>query len=179
MGLLRARGKHRAAREVLSKWIPIYEAQLAASPDDLSLRCDLAGLHAANGDMRRYDREWVEIRHELASGTTACSGNYAHLPLALAQAGELDRALQVIRAFPNPDLGMWMMATAGMPHEKLFRGGRTADLLKHAEMLKFRAKLDSERARLRSRYLWATGSIDRSTTRAQRDSKPLNATGSM
>ena len=156
-GLLQRSGHRAESHALLARSIPTLEANLSLYPDNLRRRCDLATLYAIDGDTSRFDSAWTQILHELALEPNGSGGQYAYAPSALAQSGELGRAVKVISTFPNPDPGFWIVCRPNAPPPANSRVDATARLLAHPVYIAMRAKVVSEQARLRIQYPWVTG----------------------
>jgi TolB-like protein/tetratricopeptide (TPR) repeat protein len=159
-GVLCSSGEGSAANGLLDDRIPVFEAGLAAAPDNLRLRTDLANLYAARGDMAHFEAQWSIVTREVSAGASGSGGEYCYTPFVLAQMGELTRAKQVLLSFRPEYLQASSLLPANVGMENVFRGGRSAELASSPELIQMRAGAQSLRATLRKRYPWLVGATE-------------------
>jgi hypothetical protein len=156
--VLRASGRSDAAAKLLEERLPQYEAALAASPDNLRLRADVANLHAARGDMERFDAQWSVLTRAVAARAPGAGMDLVYTPYVLAQVGELDRAKRVLDFNRGGSLNLGLLSPPTVGAQIMFRGSRSAELATSAEMARMREAVLHGRAALRARHPFLAGS---------------------
>jgi tetratricopeptide (TPR) repeat protein len=165
-GVLRSSGEHAAAKALLDDKIPTFEAALAAAPDNLRLRTDLANLYAARGDTGHFEAQWSILLRELAAGALGSGGEYVYTPFVLAQMGKIERAKQALVSVPSGQAATLLPSNVGV--ENIFRGGRSVEFASSPEVIQLRASIQTLRATLRRRYPWLAGTSHGTLTRSRR-----------
>jgi tetratricopeptide (TPR) repeat protein len=167
-GALHSAGRHSEADSTLAHSLPVYEARLAASPDNMRLRLNLLALYASAKRVHRYDETWKETRRQLQSETSAYPSDVLYVYFALAQVGELERARAVVRFFGAVDADASLLAHAGAAPERIWNGNFTNEFLRSLEFVQLRTGIPAFRERIRSQFAWVAGAAEPANQKSRR-----------